>query len=137
MDRKLAFQTTLELMDCAKCGMHFGVAEGFIERRRRDGETFFCPAGHSQSFKESEVSRLRKKLDEQVREATEQAEHARSAERAREAEHRARLKVERAARALRRRIGAGVCPCCNRTFKQLARHMETKHPEAVPTPAAA
>lgn len=29
---------------------------------------------------------------------------------------------------LRKRASAGVCPCCNRTFSQLARHMQTKHP---------
>lgn len=25
-------------------------------------------------------------------------------------------------------VGAGVCPCCNRTFKNLARHMAGQHP---------
>jgi Asp-tRNA(Asn)/Glu-tRNA(Gln) amidotransferase A subunit family amidase len=30
---------------------------------------------------------------------------------------------------IRDRVGAGVCPCCNRTFKQLARHMQAKHPD--------
>ena len=29
------------------------------------------------------------------------------------------------------RVAHGVCPCCNRTFKQLARHMKTKHPDYV------
>jgi dsDNA-binding SOS-regulon protein len=27
------------------------------------------------------------------------------------------------------RVHNGVCPCCNRTFQNLLRHMETKHPE--------
>lgn len=30
---------------------------------------------------------------------------------------------------LRKRIAAGVCPCCHRTVSQMARHMKTKHPE--------
>ena len=29
---------------------------------------------------------------------------------------------------LRKRSAAGVCPCCKRTFKQLAAHMAEKHP---------
>lgn len=29
----------------------------------------------------------------------------------------------------RKRSAAGVCPCCNRSFVQLARHMKAKHPE--------
>jgi uncharacterized protein (UPF0212 family) len=27
------------------------------------------------------------------------------------------------------RVGHGVCPCCNRSFAQLRRHMAAKHPE--------
>tara|TARA_Y100000310_G_scaffold338946_1_gene430083 strand:- start:1163 stop:1354 length:192 start_codon:yes stop_codon:yes gene_type:complete len=30
---------------------------------------------------------------------------------------------------LKNRAKAGVCPCCNRTFQNLSRHMETKHPD--------
>lgn len=30
---------------------------------------------------------------------------------------------------IKKRIAAGVCPCCNRTFQNLARHMENKHKE--------
>lgn len=30
---------------------------------------------------------------------------------------------------LETRAANGVCPCCHRTFKQLARHMKTKHPD--------
>ncbi len=30
---------------------------------------------------------------------------------------------------VRKRVGNGVCPCCGRTFKQFAEHMQSKHPE--------
>lgn len=30
-----------------------------------------------------------------------------------------------------KRIHNGVCPCCNRSFVNLQRHMKTKHPEVV------
>lgn len=29
------------------------------------------------------------------------------------------------------RVSAGTCPCCNRSFKQLAAHMKNKHPDYV------
>lgn len=32
---------------------------------------------------------------------------------------------------LKKRVANGVCPCCGRTFKQLAAHMQSKHPEYV------
>jgi hypothetical protein len=41
----------------------------------------------------------------------------------------ARLKAERKTKRIEKRIHAGVCPCCNRTFQNLARHMNTKHPD--------
>jgi hypothetical protein len=31
-----------------------------------------------------------------------------------------------------KRAKAGVCPCCNRTFKQLAAHMASQHPTFTP-----
>jgi hypothetical protein len=28
----------------------------------------------------------------------------------------------------KKRAASGVCPCCRRSFKQLRRHMQNKHP---------
>ena len=40
------------------------------------------------------------------------------------------LSKERAAAiAMKKRAQAGVCPCCTRTFTNVARHMKTKHPD--------
>jgi hypothetical protein len=39
----------------------------------------------------------------------------------------AREKVERKLK----RVHRGVCPCCKRTFQNIQRHMETKHPETL------
>ena len=33
-----------------------------------------------------------------------------------------------------KRAKAGVCPCCNRSFENLRRHMATKHPQFTPMP---
>jgi hypothetical protein len=30
---------------------------------------------------------------------------------------------------LKRRVGKGVCPCCNRHFANVERHMATQHPD--------
>jgi hypothetical protein len=50
------------------------------------------------------------------------------AERANRAEREASIERDKLAR-LRKRAKHGVCPCCKRTFQQLARHMKQKHPE--------
>ena len=41
-----------------------------------------------------------------------------------------RLKCDKAAKTrLKNRVGKGVCPCCNRSFANLKRHMASQHPE--------
>ena len=37
---------------------------------------------------------------------------------------------------VKKRVGNGVCPCCTRSFTDLARHMESKHPAYVERPNA-
>jgi hypothetical protein len=108
---------------CSECGVPWGVPEGYERNRRDDHKTFWCPNGHAQHFpQESEAERLRKSLHAATL-ARESAER-----RAREAAE-ARESAEKDAKRLKARAKAGVCPCCNRTFKQLAAHMKNKHPE--------
>jgi hypothetical protein len=38
-------------------------------------------------------------------------------------------KAEAAAKRLKKRASAGTCPCCSRTFANMAEHMKQKHPE--------
>lgn len=49
-------------MTCCACGTAFGMAESVYRDRRRTLETFYCPNGHAQSFKQSEADRLAAEL---------------------------------------------------------------------------
>lgn len=115
-------QITLETEECCNCGITFAMPDFMMRRLRTDGGSFYCPNGHGQHYTKTEVMRLREKLDEQTRVATSMAERARSAEAAEQ-------KVTNEMKRLKKRASAGVCPCCNRTFQALARHMKAKHPE--------
>lgn len=115
-------QITLETEECCNCGIAFAMPDYMMRRLKNEGGSFYCPNGHGQHYTKSEITRLREKLDEQTRAATQMAERARNAE---AAEQRAAKEMKR----LKKRASAGVCPCCNRTFQALARHMKTKHPE--------
>lgn len=46
---------------------------------------------------------------------------------AQESERR-RIAQKAATTRLKNRVKMGICPCCHRTFKQLAAHMKKKHP---------
>ena len=115
-------EVVLETETCCECGVPFAMPDYMRSRRLLDGKYFYCPNGHSQHYTKSEVQRLQEKLAEQTRAATSMAERAMAAE---NAEQKAQREINR----MKKRAAAGVCPCCNRTFQQLARHMKTKHPQ--------
>jgi hypothetical protein len=123
--------TDIEMMTCASCSVIFGVPSDMIARRRKDGKSFYCPSGHANVFTvgETEEDRLRKKL------AAEESRRAQYEAAAREARWQ-RDHAEKSAAAykgqvtkIKKRVGNGVCPCCNRQFQNVERHMKTQHPD--------
>lgn len=89
-----------------------------------------CPLGHSFiPGKHTEIDRLRDELA-RARHREEQAAAARDVAwltvRLRDRQIAARKgQLTR----LKNRVGNGVCPCCNRYFANLHRHMDKQHPE--------
>lgn len=124
------FQYTADLSvcECANCHMDFAITKKFMEDRRNDHKTFYCPSGHPNVFREeSELERTRRERDQAIqRAAYKDDEIRRERERKEHAQNTSRTYKGHLTRT-RRRISAGVCPCCNRTFQNLARHMESKH----------
>jgi Zn ribbon nucleic-acid-binding protein len=127
---------TLEHITCVNCGMVFAFSGDLIDKRRRDHQSFYCPSGHNNYFPgESDVEKLKRELKE-ANLAIKRAEYrAQSAQLERE-EARQQLSATRGrtdarycVSTLKKRIANGVCPCCHRTFVNMQKHMETKHPE--------
>ena len=118
--------------DCAACGVVYAIPTDLERTRRTDGQSLFCPNGHTLSFA---VHSVEEQLRKELAAAKAETERARQslawAETTAKGANIQRGKAEAAARRLRQRVSAGVCPCCQRTFKQLAAHMKVKHPEAV------
>lgn len=113
----LAYTLQLESCECANCGTVFGMNPHLESQLRRSHSTFYCPSGHHNYFPgESEEEKAKRLLKE------EQDRHARTLARENE-EREAKLKLERKLK----RVGNGVCPDCNRSFLNLARHMACKH----------
>lgn len=112
---------TLQTLVCYSCGMVFAVPEPWQQNRQDDHQSFWCPNGHAQSYKDkSEAERYKDMLEKEQRRNAPLRENMIAAQKA----------LDRAEKALARhkkRSAAGVCPCCNRTVKQLAEHMQSKH----------
>jgi hypothetical protein len=131
MSDTLTYSGRLVVTTCW-CGMVHAVPEELRDyqlRQHRDGRTMisiYCPLGHARvRAGKGEAARLREKLE---------AEYAKAARLTAEADQlfASNSALKGAATKARKRAKAGVCPCCNRTFQQLARHMKSKHPNFDP-----
>jgi hypothetical protein len=116
-------------MQCGTCGVWHAFPETIYEHCYREGGFWSCPNGHRRGWdkgaEKKEVDLLRQERDRlKQRQAMLEDDIA------------AARRLTAAAKAettkLRKRVGAGVCPCCNRTFQNVARHMATKHSNVVP-----
>lgn len=125
-------QVLLHTIHCCKCGVLFAFPDALDTQMRKNGETFYCPTGHPQWYGKSEADKLRDQLAEKQRLLDNSVRRTEIAEAAEQRANAAKAKAERSLKKTTTRIAAGVCPCCNRTFQQLARHMANKHPEVKP-----
>jgi hypothetical protein len=123
---------TLVAHECCTCGVAFAMPESLMAARRRDGDWFYCPAGHPAHFTESDADKLKRALareQEVVRQlAREKAAKDQIAATLRDASSKLAATESQLTRQ-KKRHAAGVCPCCKRTFQQLVRHMQSKHPD--------
>lgn len=129
---KMKVTDTLYVLSCGTCGIVFAIPDGFDDHLRQTGDTFYCPNGHQRVYRETTEVRLKRELGwakDRAARARAEADQAKASARAhRGAATRARNERDQ----VRTRVANGVCPCCNRTFKQLARHMASQHPDFGP-----
>lgn len=118
-------------MHCGECDCHFYVDKNKYDRCKANGEAFWCPNGHERIFTKSKV----KELEQQVKSLESTNTYLRTAKDNLHNQLTDQKHITRAHKAattrIKNRVKHGVCPCCNRSFKQLADHMKTQHPDYV------
>lgn len=112
----LAQNFSLEI--CCNCGIAFALPLAMLERLKQTHDWFYCPSGHAQHYTaETEAETLKKRLAaEETRRVAAQQALAAQIEKLKQVEA---------------RVNAGVCPHCHRTFKNVQRHMQTKHEKCI------
>ena len=115
-------QIYLEMETCCNCGIPFGITSDRMKVLRERGGDFYCTNGHSQRYTETDNMRLKK----QLRNVNQQLEWSETNLQSEKDSHRATRGV---VTKIKKRTGNGECPCCNRSFQNLRRHMGTKHPD--------
>lgn len=119
---------------CGKCGVEFLLPKTLDDENREKGadRTWYCPNGHARIYSESDTAKYRReaeRLKQQL--AMKDDEIARERDR-RQASERTTAAYKGQITKIKTRVKAGVCPCCNRQFQDLHRHMQTKHPDFDP-----
>ena len=111
------------------CGLPFAIPTNLYNEALRSGQSFHCPLGHSNTFKTTETEKLRRERDRLKQKVAERDDTITDLYRQRDAMERSASAYKGQMTKLKKRASAGVCPCCNRTFQNLARHMKSKHPD--------
>lgn len=125
--------TELVHVTCPNCQTVHGVEQHIYDaaQQRNEKMSLYCPNGHGWHYPkgDSQTTILRRERD-RARQAL--AERDDTIEQEREW----RKQSERSASAykgqvtkIKKRVGKGVCPCCNRQFQNVHKHMESQHPE--------
>lgn len=115
-------ENEFKTLTCCICGIRFGLPAVMYRHLYDHGGNFHCPNGHGLHFGDFTVDRLNRKIESLQIELA-QTRNNLSDQRRFIKEFQA--KIERR----RRRVNAGVCPHCNRSFIALARHIRIKHPQ--------
>lgn len=119
------FPTELVTETCCACGLLFAMPTRFEQALRDSGDSFYCPAGHKQFYGSNT---LQKRLERAEQSAKWERARADSAKREAQRAEMSRRAYKGMLTKTKKRVAAGVCPCCNRTFQNLARHMAGQHP---------
>lgn len=122
----LIYTATMVILECADCHMPFAITRAFEDSRHRDRTSFFCPAGHSQWFP---GKTLEKRLADETARAERNYQWFRESTESERRIARRLSATQGVVTRTKRRIAAGVCPCCNRSFQNLHRHMAGQHPD--------
>lgn len=119
---------TFKIVSCYTCGVRFGIGGDLYRRVVTNAQgSVYCPAcGNRTAWTESEAQREIKQLKQKLEWEASNAARQKSL---REQAETSLVATKGVVTRLKKRVSNGVCPCCNRTFKQLSAHMANKHPE--------
>ena len=127
------------VVSCYTCGIPFGITSNLYKRVVTDATgSVYCPScGSKTCWRESEHEKEKRRLKAEMESEIARVKRDKEYLEASVKRHRERADIaERSLTATRgvvtrikNRVSKGVCPCCNRSFENLHRHMTTQHPE--------
>jgi hypothetical protein len=123
-----------EASTCWKCEEPMRFQAGRIEHAQKSNTPLYCPFGHANYWQvgKTDAEKLQDELEaERRRRQSAEQNIAYWQDEAKREKRRANGYKAHATK-ITKRAKAGVCPCCNRHFTALERHMASKHPDFTP-----
>ena len=118
-------EIALEIDSCCVCGIVHAIPKELRDHCYNNGGRWYCPNGHHIGWSEAHS----KKASDQMREEVARLKSKVSLKDERiESLNRSLSAQQGQITKIKNRIANGVCPCCNRSFANLARHITVKHP---------
>lgn len=112
----------MHTLACGPCGGVYAITEWYHHEKLEKGGYWTCPyCKCSWGYGKGDLQRAREKAERLERDAQRLREQ-------RDAAIRREIGQKAAKTRIKNRIARGVCPCCNRTFVNLAKHMASQHP---------
>ena len=111
-------------IQCGACGVWFCMSETAYTTKQREGGFFYCPNGHCRGWNEGTKKRdeLRLERDRLKQRLSQRDDEIKAAKKSNSS---LKGQITR----IKNRTKNGVCPCCNRHFENLQRHMQGQHPD--------
>ena len=119
-----------DVVNCANCGLLFAMPTRLREEYQNNHKTFYCPKGHSNYYPQKSDKEI---LEEELEQEKHNAEYYRikskdnyeryEAEKRSKAAHKAHYTM------LKKKVKKGQCPCCEKTFPDVAEHIKSVHPD--------
>ena len=120
----MTYSETLQVTHCW-CGIALAIPANLFRVAQDEGKSVYCPLGHTFSYGNTYKQQLEKA---QERISDERRRHSATRDLLAH-EERSHAATRGHLTRTKKRVSAGVCPCCNRTFQNLARHMAGQHPD--------
>lgn len=124
MPKTIERTVELSIVNCGECGGSYAINARYRSQCRDKGTGWTCP--YCKCSWGYYKNNRHKDLEDQLERAQRDRDHYLS-----QVSHarRQRDNARNSHKKMRNRVKNGVCPCCNRTFQNLLKHMRTKHPE--------
>ena len=116
-------------LQCSECAVVYYFPANWCNQARKEGKDWQCPNGHGQWYGEAENDKIRRERDRLKQRIAEKDDQIRREQDNADFERRRARAHKGHATRIKNRIAGGACPCCNRNFANLRRHMASQHPD--------